>query len=45
MKPKIDSEQLPLKSKSVEVDSAALRNLKETGKFENNESQFSATQY
>ncbi|XP_015667781.1 CD2-associated protein [Protobothrops mucrosquamatus] len=30
VKPKIDSEQLPLKSKSVEVDSVALRNLKET---------------
>ncbi|KAG8124538.1 hypothetical protein E2320_019812, partial [Naja naja] len=30
VKPKIDSEQLPLKSKLVEVDSAALRNSKET---------------
>uniref|UniRef100_A0A098LZU8 CD2-associated protein n=1 Tax=Hypsiglena sp. JMG-2014 TaxID=1550645 RepID=A0A098LZU8_9SAUR len=30
VKPKIDSEQLPLKSKSVEVDSAALWNLKQT---------------
>ncbi|XP_070588506.1 CD2-associated protein [Erythrolamprus reginae] len=30
MKPKIDSEHLPLKSKSGEVDSAALWNLKET---------------
>lgn len=33
LKPKLDSEQLPLRPKSVEVDSVAIKSSKEPGKI------------